>query len=429
MANLRVTGGHKISGEILISGAKNSSMPILVASTLIKGAVTLSNIPYVKDVTTLLSLLSSIGTKISILGDTPVSKTLRLQTENLLNISEINPEANKIRTSVLLMGACLTRNGYFKLSKPGGCNIGERKIDFHISGMKALGAHVIETETFLELTTYGKRLCGAEITFPNISVGATENIIMAAVLAKGSTILRNVAVEPEIQDLICFLKKAGAKISENIEKREITIEGVDELHESEHYIIPDRVEALTYILMSAATEGELVLKNVSVENLGPVVQILKEIGISIQDVDSEYHFGSVASCNVKQISPFNIETAPFPGFATDLQPQMMVLLLKANGISEITENIFENRFQHVHHLNKMGANIQCNGRKAIIENANNLIGGEVEGTDLRACAALTMAGLIASGETIIKNIENLDRGYYNFTRNISNCGGILQRLY
>lgn len=428
MTHLKIKGGKKISGDILISGAKNSSMPILISSLLTKEPVVLHNVPYVTDIITLLSLQSSIGTQISLLGESPMPKTIRVITPEILNANDLISENSKIRTSVLLMGPSLARNGYFKLFTPGGCNIGERKIDFHIAGMQALGAQVTESSNYLELSTNGKRLEGTTFTFPSVSVGATQNMIIASALANGITILKNCAMEPEIGDLIKFLNKIGGNISFNA-KREIIIEGVPELHGGEYIIMPDRIEALTYIMIAAITGGKMTLKNISMEALDGILPTLEKIGIKIESQPSNFFFNSIEVHSIDKISPISIETAPFPGLATDLQPLIMVLMLKANGISTITENIFENRFQHVPYLEKMGANVSYCGKTIEIKGNQSLKGAEVEGTDLRACAALAMAGLAATGETIIKSVEKLDRGYYNFVKNIINCGGMIERIY
>jgi UDP-N-acetylglucosamine 1-carboxyvinyltransferase len=429
MVSIKINGGNKIQGEVLISGAKNSSMPIIIASTLTSELVVLNNVPHVSDVTTLLSLLIGASTKLSVVGGGLLAKTLKLQTQKINFENEVGLEASKIRTSVLLIGPALARNGYVKLLKPGGCDIGERKIDFHIEGMKAFGAEVLESEHYIELTTHGKKLKGTTIEMSGISVGATQNLLMAATLAEGETVIKNAAIEPEIEDLITFLNKMGAKITKE-EGRVLKIVGVEKLDGCTHEIIPDRIEAITYGMLSCATGGEILLKNVSRKYLGGGIETLEKMGIFFEDIVSEYTFGSVR-CYLKggNIKPIEVETEAFPGFATDLQPQLSVLLLLASGVSKITENIFENRFQHIVYLQKMGANITFEGKKTIvIKNSQNLNGAIVEGTDLRACAALIMAGLLAKGETILRNAESVDRGYCKFVKNIANCGGEILRI-
>jgi UDP-N-acetylglucosamine 1-carboxyvinyltransferase len=429
MVKLRITGKKKLSGEILVSGGKNASMPIIIASLLSKKEITLNNIPFVKDVTTLLSLLRSVGMDVMLLGDSELPKTLVLSTPDIVFQSDAGVEADKIRTSILLIGPALARNGYVKLLKPGGCKIGERKIDFHIAGMKQLGAEVLETDKFVELTTHGKKLKGAVIKMPNVSVGATENLIMAGVLAEGKTVLQNAAIEPEVTDLINFLNQMGAKIKITGE-REIAIEGVLELGGGNYIIMPDRIEALTYAMAVCATGGSVLLKNISKNYLKGGIELLEKIGIKFTDMPSKYHFGAV-QCELLngRLSPVEMQTEAYPGFATDLQPQLSVLMLLADGKSEITETIFENRFQHIEHLIKMGGNIGfLKHDKVVIQKTNTLKGIEVFGTDLRACAALAMAGLLADGETIILNAESIDRGYYNFARNLIGCGANIERI-
>jgi UDP-N-acetylglucosamine 1-carboxyvinyltransferase len=429
MVKIRIKGGAKLNGEILISGGKNASMPIIIASTLISKPIILENIPFVSDVTTLLSLLTSIGTEITMIGDAKMPKTLKLETKKMEFTGEAGLEASKIRTSILLVGPALARNGYVKILKPGGCNIGERKIDYHILGMKALGAEVLETENYLELTTNGKKLKGATIKMPSVSVGATQNLIMAATLAEGKTIIQMAAVEPEIEDLINFLNSHGAQI-EITGEREITIIGVLALKGGNYTIMPDRIEALTYAMMACATKGKVLLKNISIKYLKGGIETLTKIGMEFEDKPSSYFFGSV-ECRLKtgEIHPITLQTSAFPGFATDLQPQLSVLMLLADGVSEITENIFENRFKHIEHLQKMGAKIEfLQSNKIRIEPSPNLCGGDVQGTDLRACAALLMAGMISMGETILSNAESIDRGYYNFTRKLNSCGIVCNRI-
>jgi UDP-N-acetylglucosamine 1-carboxyvinyltransferase len=428
MVKLRVKGQKKLGGEVLVSGGKNVSMPIIIASTLSKEKIKLHNIPFVSDVTTLISLLASIGMEICIVGESQNPKTIEVQTKKMQFTGEIGIEATKIRTSVLLIGPALAINGYIKLAKPGGCNIGERKIDFHIEGMKKLGAKEIETDEFIELTTEGKRLKGAVVKMPNVSVGATENLIMAGVLAEGTTILQNCAVEPEIEDLINFLNHIGAKIKFTGE-RELTITGVESLSGGEYTIMPDRIEALTYSVIACATGGEILLKNISKKHLKGGVEVFEKAGLEFVDEKSEYFFGSVRARLKGKIMPVSVETAVYPGFATDLQPQLSVLMTLADGVSEITENIFENRFQHINHLKNMGAEIEfLSPKKVKIIGGKTLKGNIVQGTDLRACASLAMAGLLAEGESVILGAESVDRGYNNFVRNIANLGGDIERF-
>jgi UDP-N-acetylglucosamine 1-carboxyvinyltransferase len=324
------------------------------------------------------------------------------------------------------LGPVLARNGYVKLAKPGGCNIGDRKIDLHIFVMKKLGATIFETDDFVEATTNGKRLKGAEITFPSISVGATENAIMASVVAEGETILRNIAIEPEIDDLILFLNKLGAKISKTGE-RELLIQGVKELGTTEHSIIPDRIEAATYAIAAAMTNGKIIMHNCSIKTFDNIIGTLSSVGIDIKSSLTKEHTELVeASRSPNGLQPIEIQTNPYPHFPTDLQPQLMTLLCITNGTSIITENIFENRLQHAIELQKLGANIKINGRQAVIRGCNSLHGGEVVASDLRAGVALALAGFVSTSPITIKNAEYIDRGYQMFMQNIERCGGCIK---
>lgn len=424
MKTLIINGGTKLNGEIAISGAKNSSMKIIIASILSSQPILLHNIPYVSDITTLLQILQSVGTKITLNGNYTInpSKTIELHSPNLT--SEITNYAltNKIRTSILLLGPLLARNGYVKIAKPGGCNIGDRKIDLHIMAMKRLGATVIETDNYVEATTNGKKLKGAEIIFPQISVGATENAIMASVIAEGNTTLKNIAIEPEIDDLILFLNKLGGKITKTGE-RELFIQGVENIGETEHSIVPDRIEAATYAVAAAITNGKIILHHCSIKVFDNIIGIFSNIGIDIKPFVSKDHIeGVIITRSAKNLSPIEIQTNPYPHFPTDLQPQLMALMAITKGTSIIIENIFEDRMQHVAEFNKLGANIELQGKQAVIRGVEKLYGGTVFGTDLRATAALALCGLVANGTVTIENAFYIDRGYQNFARNLERCG-------
>ena len=426
MSNFVIKGGSKLFGEVVISGAKNASMPILIASILSDKKTIIQNIPFVDDVTNLLSILTSVGSRVTML-DSGMRESLEIENFEIKCELENQTEMNKIRTSILLLGPLLGRNGYAKLSRPGGCKIGERKIDQHIYAMECLGATVREHDTYIEATTAGKKLRGAEIVFPFVSVGATENAITAAVLAEGKTIIKNAAIEPEIQDLISFLNAIGAKITQL--DRTITIDGVSELKPAKYSIMPDRIEAATYAIMAAITNGELVLRNVSLDVFGNILSIMGNLGVDLEEFSDS---GTLCvRCRKKQSFVFadnlKLATNPYPEFPTDLQPQVMAMLAVMDGTSEITENIFENRLQHVEYLNKMGANISINGNVATIRGVSDLKGARVLGTDLRASAALVTAALVANGVTIVENIEYIDRGYHNIERNLRNCGVEIER--
>ncbi len=425
MKILKITGGKPLIGEISISGAKNASMPIIIASILSKKPCLIHNIPYVSDIVNLLKILRTAGSSITIDGNFNAnpSKSISICSEELNSEITDTSITSLIRTSILLLGPMLARNGYVKLARPGGCDIGDRKIDLHIFAMKKLGATVIETEEFIEATTNGKRLKGAEITFPSISVGATENAIMASTIAEGDTILRNIAIEPEIDDLILFLNKLGAKISKTGE-RELIIQGVPELRTTEHSVIPDRIEAATYAIAAAITNGKIILHNCSIKTFDNIIGVLSSIGVDIKSSLTKEHTELVeASRSPNGLRPIEVQTNPYPYFPTDLQPQLMTLLCITKGTSIITENIFENRLQHAVELQKLGANIEIQGRKAVIRGVEELHAGTVIASDLRAGAALALAGLFNKETTIIERADYIDRGYQMFLQNIERCGG------
>lgn len=424
MKTLTINGGKRLNGEIAISGAKNSSMKIIIASILSTEPVLIHNVPYVSDVVTLLQIMRYLGTKITIDGNHTInpSKTIELHSPKIGSEMLDFTMTNRIRTSILMLGPILAKNGYVKLAKPGGCGIGDRKIDLHIMVMKRLGATVIETENFIEATTNGKQLKGTDITFPLVSVGATENAIMASVMADGETILRNVAIEPEIDDLILFLNKLGAQITK-IGERELFICGVQHLGATEHSVIPDRIEAATYAVAASMTDGNMILHHCSIKVFDNMIGILSNVGVDIKPFVSKDHIeGVVVMRSNKGFNPIEIQTNPYPHFPTDLQPVLMALLAITKGTSIITENIFEDRMQHVSEFNRLGANIELQGRSAIIRGVDGLCAGTVNGTDLRASAALALCGLVANGIVTLQNAYYIDRGYQNFVRNLVRCG-------
>ena len=354
MKILEILGGKPLKGEIYIAGAKNASMPIIIASILSSEPCLIHNVPHVSDITNLLRILTSIGTQITIDGnhtENP-SKTILIQSQNLSSeITDYNI-TKLIRTSVLLLGPLLAKNGYVKLARPGGCNIGDRKINLHIMAMEKLGAVVVETDNYIEAKA-PNGLVGTEIEFPFVSVGATENAITASVTAKGVTTLKNVAIEPEIEDLINFLNKLGAKIYKTSE-RELTIHGVEKLGSTEHSIIQDRIEAATYAIAAAITDGSIILHNCPMSVFEYIHEILESVGVNIQNYNTK---GIIVTRSKNGLKPIEVETRPYPLFPTDLQPQLMTLLSLTNGQSIITESIFENRLQHVAELRKLGAKI------------------------------------------------------------------------
>lgn len=431
MKVLEIHGGKPLIGDVCIGGAKNSSMPIIIASILSKKESIIHNIPHVLDVTNLLKILTDIGVSLTIDGnhtENP-SKAIRVSSVNVTSEVLNSKLTSQIRTSILLLGPLLAKNGYAKIARPGGCDIGERKIDLHIMAMERLGAKVIETEHYIEASAVGGRLVGNTITFPAISVGATENAIMASVLAHGTTILENIAIEPEIDDLVNFLNKSGANISKTHE-RTLTVTGVEELHGCSYYIMPDRIEAATYAMLAAITNGEIKMHHCDFSIFEYLLDVFESVGIEIESfVSPDGISGVVARRSSFGLKPFHIETNPYPLFPTDIQPQLMSLLAITNGKSSIVENIFENRLQHAVELQKLGANIHIDGRKASITGVNTFGGGVVKSSDLRAGAALILAACSTKEKTTVEQAEFIDRGYQTITKNLQRFGCDVKVFY
>jgi len=418
MQKLEIKGGKKISGTIKISGSKNATLPILASTILTDKKITIKNIPIVKDVETMIELLGTIGStirlnkrekKIDIINKKPL-KTFA--SYNLLKT---------MRAGILVLGALLAKYRSAKVSLPGGCAIGARPVDLHLNALKKMGANIKIKNGYI-IASAKKGLKGCEIKFPKISVGATENTLIASCFAKGKTKLRNCAIEPEIIDLINFLKKTGAKINFS-GARGLNIEGVQRLKSTSHKVIFDRIETGTYIIASALTKGRLKIKNIIPKIISNEISILKKMGVVI-DKGKNY----IIVTRPGKIKNENITTSPYPGFPTDLQAQIMVLMTKANGASTIKEKIFENRFMHVPELRRMGANIQVIGNVAKIFGKRKLNGAELIATDLRASVSLVLAGLVASNKTILNRIYHLDRGYEKIEKKLSNCGARIKRL-
>ncbi|MGL4730207.1 MAG: UDP-N-acetylglucosamine 1-carboxyvinyltransferase [Clostridium sp.] len=416
MEKFIIKGGKRLSGEVKISSAKNSVLPIL-ASTILSGDVcVLNNIPMLEDVHVLYDVLKSLNAKVSVRDD----NKLEIDTSNLKLDDVSNELVRKMRASFLIMGAMLARFGYFKISLPGGCNIGSRPIDLHLKGLKSLGADIVTEHGFVEAKA--DKLKGAKIYLDFPSVGATENIMMAACLAEGETIIENAAEEPEIIDLANFLKSMGAKIyGEGTDT--ITIVGVDKLLGTEYTPIFDRIEAGTFMIAAVITKSKIKLTNVNEEYLKPVIAKMKEMGVKI-----DMHKDSLTIDGTVSLKPTDIKTMPYPGFPTDMQAQMMSLLSIVKGTSMVTETIFENRFMHVRELVRMGANIKIDGRCAVVEGVKVLTGAEVKATDLRAGACLILAGLGAKGETTVTDIYHIDRGYVKIEEKFQKLGADIKRV-
>ncbi len=416
MQRLEVLGANKLKGQINISGSKNASLPILAATLLSKNKITLKNLPKVKDIETMINLLQSLGsitkfTKQSLVIDNSKQKKV-FASYNLVKT---------MRAGILVLGPLLAKFGYAKVSLPGGCAIGTRPVDIHLKALSKLGVKFKILNGYVHANA-PKGLIGTNISFSKISVGATENLIIAACFAKGKTILKNCAIEPEIKDLVNFLLKMGCKIKW-IDKRSIKISGVKQIKEISYTVMFDRIEAGTYLIAAALTEGKLQIKNVIPKIIKTEIDVLKKIGAKIK-----VNHNKINIAGNKKIKNLEIKTAPYPGFPTDLQAQIMVLLCKANKKSIIQEDIFENRFMHVAELNRMGAQILTKGNKAVVQGNINFAPAELMATDLRASVSLVLAALTAKGKTVINRIYHLDRGYENIEKKLKKVGAKIRRV-
>ena len=405
-----------LKGSVRISGAKNSALPILAASLLGTEDIILEDVPDLKDVEIMCEVLSSLGAKVSKLD----KGIIKINSANVNNYETKYELMSKMRASFLVMGPLLTRMGKTKTSLPGGCAIGTRPIDLHLKGFRALGA-VIDSDHG-NIGAYADKLIGDKIYLDFPSVGATENIMMAAVLAEGETIIDNAAMEPEIVDLSSFLNKLGADVK-GAGTSTIRIKGVKKLGGATHPIIPDRIEAGTFMVAAAITGGDIIVENVITSHIKPVIAKLKEAGCEvIEKVDSVRVIASG-----KKLKAIDIKTLPYPGFPTDMQAQFMALMSVLKGNNVAIETVFENRFMHVDELKRMGAQIKIDGRSAIIEGVDSLTSAPVKASDLRAGAALVLAGLVAEGTTEIGNIYHIDRGYENIEEKFTKLGAIIYR--
>ncbi len=416
MQKLEVLGANKLKGQIKISGSKNASLPILAATLLSKKKIILKNLPKVRDIQTMLTLLKSLGSKIRFINN----QTIIDNTKQKKKFASYNL-VKTMRAGILVLGPLLAKYGSAKVSLPGGCAIGTRPVDIHLKALSKLGVkYKIKQGYVIANAPIG--LKGNKINFSKISVGATENLIIAACLAKGTTILSNCAIEPEIKDLTNFLNKMGCKIKW-ISKRTIKIIGVSEINEISYSVMFDRIEAGTYCIAAGITGGNLKIKNVIPEIIKTEINVLKKTGLKINIKKNE-----IQVIGNKKIKSMKIKTAPYPGFPTDLQAQMMVLLCKANKSSIIQENIFENRFMHVAELNRMGAKILTIGNKAIIEGNISFASAELMATDLRASVSLILAALTAKGKSVINRIYHLDRGYESIEKKLKKVGAKIRRV-
>ncbi len=416
MQKLEVFGAIRLKGQINISGSKNASLPILAATLLSKKKVFLNNLPKVKDIETMINLLKSLGSMIKFNKRKLIIDNSK-QNKNFASYNLVKT----MRAGILVLGPLLAKFGYAKVSLPGGCSIGTRPVDIHLKALSKLGVKYKIIQGYVHAFA-PKGLIGSKINFPKISVGATENLIIASTLAKGTTILSNCAIEPEIKDLVNFLIKMGCNLKW-ISKRTIQIIGINQSKEAIHSIMFDRIEAGTYLVAAAITEGNLKIKNVIPYILQTEINVLRKIGAKITTKKNE-----IKIVGNKKIKNINIKTAPYPGFPTDLQAQIMVLLCKANKKSLIREDIFENRFMHVAELNRMGAKISISGNKALINGNTKFEAAELMATDLRASVSLVLAALAAKGKSQINRIYHLDRGYESLEKKLKKVGARIRRL-
>ena len=416
MEKIRIVGGKALEGTVRISGAKNASLPDVCAAILTDQAVTLKNVPEVRDIRTMGRVLSAMGVEV----DIRVGGVVDLKAAQLTSVEATYDLVKTMRASVLVLGPVLAREGRARVSLPGGCAIGDRPIDLHLTALEKLGAAIKVERGYVEATA--KRLRGAEIYFDTVTVTGTENIMMAATLADGETIIRNAACEPEIVDLADLLVRMGARI-QGAGGSTIRIEGVDKLHGAEHTVIPDRIETGTFVAAVAMAGGDVEIRNCNPAHLRAVLDKFRETGVRIEEGPDNLRVRAP-----RTVKPSDVTTLPHPGFPTDMQAQYMALMTQANGVSTITESIFENRYMHVAELQRMGANIRIDGRVAQVKGHTPLTGAEVMATDLRASASLVTAALSAKGETVIDRVYHLDRGYWRIDEKLRGIGADIERI-
>ena len=427
MDRIKIEGGRRLTGEIPISGAKNAALPLMIASLLTDETLTLRNLPRLADVSLLSRILGNHGVDMAVDGKRPGQNgvqgdTVHFTARHIADTTAPYEFVSRMRASFWVLGPLLARCGEAKVSLPGGCAIGTRPVDLHLMGLEALGVEIDLQDGYVVARAPGG-LTGARITFPMVTVGATHNVLMAAVLAKGETVLENAAREPEVCDVAECLVKMGAHI-DGIGTSTLTIQGVDRLHGATHNVLPDRIETGTYAMAVAMAGGDVELVGARADLLDAALDVMRGAGVDV----SATNRGLKVSRNGARIGPVHVETAPFPGFPTDLQAQLMALMTMANGTSEITETIFENRFMHVQELARLGADIALDGDRATITGVDRLKGAQVMATDLRASVSLVIAGLAAEGETVINRVYHLDRGFERIERKLGDCGASIERL-
>ena len=427
MDRIQITGGQKLNGTIPISGAKNAALPLLIASLLTGDRLTLKNVPNLADVNLLVRILRNHGVDLAVDGkrtgpSAHLGETFHLTARDIVDTTAPYEMVSRMRASFWVLGPLIARMGVAKVSLPGGCAIGTRPVDMHLTGLKALGAE-IDIEAGYVLARAPKGLRGAHIIFPKVSVGATHNVLLAAALAKGETLIENAAREPEIGDVAECLVKMGTKI-EGIGTSMLRIQGRDRLEGAVHTVLPDRIETGTFAMAVAATGGDVLLEGARYAHLRSALDVLAETGTSVEETSA----GIRVVRNGAAISPISVETQPFPGFPTDLQAQLMALVTRASGTSVIRETIFENRFMHVQELARLGADIHLHGDTATIKGVKGLTGAQVMATDLRASVSLVIAGLMADGITTINRVYHLDRGFEQLEQKLTRCGALVERI-
>lgn len=418
MGKLRIAGGEPLHGEVRISGAKNSVLPILAGSLLTAEPVVIGNVPHLNDVTTMMELLGQLGAKLMV----DERLAIEVDASHILSYSAPYELVRTMRASILVLGPLLARFGEAEVSLPGGCAIGPRPVDLHVQGLRAMGASIVMENGYIKAKVKN-RLKGAHILFETVTVTGTENLIMAAALAEGETVLKNAAREPEVQDLANFLNLLGAKI-QGAGTDTIVIQGVPKLGGGEYHVLPDRIETGTYLVAAAITRGSVKLKNTRADLLEAVLQKLEEAGADIQRGEDWISL----NMHNRQPKAVNLRTAPFPGFPTDMQAQFTALNAVAVGTGVITETVFENRFMHVQELRRMGAEIGVQGNAAICHGVPYLMSAPVMATDLRASASLVLAALIANGETVVDRIYHIDRGYECIEEKLKQLGAKISRI-
>ncbi len=421
MAKFLVQKSGPLNGEVVISGAKNAVLPLMASALLAEEKCVLRDVPALRDVEVITEILRSLGSEVRQLEES----TVEIHTPEIKSNEADYDLVSKMRASFLVMGPLLARTGRAKVHAPGGCTIGARPIDLHLKGFATLGAEIIVKDNYIEAVAPEGGLVGASVYLDFPSVGATENIMSAAVLAKGTTYIENAAKEPEIVDQANFLNKMGAKIK-GAGTDTIKIEGVEKLHGTEHTVIPDRIETGTFMLAAAITHGQILIKNVVPDHVKPITAKLRECGVRVEMTDEGMYV--IADENPNMVAT-DIKTLPYPGFPTDIQSPFMAFLTTVNGASTVIETVFENRFMHVAELNRMGANIKTDGSdRALIQGAKQLEGAQVIATDLRAGAALVLAGLVAEGTTEISEIYHIERGYEKFIEKFKGLGATIFKI-